>query len=76
MSTATMQTTTKLKRLLEERCLSNRDLQRLIFDKHGIILGDDRISKMVSGKLKNYQLRTAHLIADTLDVKIDDICEL
>ena len=66
---------TKLAKILEERGMTQRDLRRRMFETHGVLLGDDRISKMVNGKLKNYQLKTAKLIADTLQVKIDDICE-
>jgi hypothetical protein len=56
--------------------MTQRDLQRLIEESQGVFLGDDRISKMVSGKLINIHLRTAKLIADTLEVTIDDICDL
>jgi DNA-binding Xre family transcriptional regulator len=66
---------TKLAFILAERGMSQRDLQRQIFSKHGFKLGDDRISKMVNGKQKNYHIQTAKLLAETLEVKIDDIIE-
>jgi DNA-binding Xre family transcriptional regulator len=66
---------TKLGIILAERGMSQRDLQRAIQNQHGFKIGDDRISKMVNGKLKNYHVQTAKLVAETLDVKIDDIIE-
>lgn len=66
---------TKLEAILIDREMTQRDLQRLIYDTQDVFLGDDRISKMVNGKLTNIQLRTAKVIADALGVTIDDICE-
>ena len=66
---------TKLAMILAERGMSQRDLQRSIQNQYGFKIGDDRISKMVSGKLKNYHIQTAKLIADSLDVKVDDIID-
>ncbi len=66
---------TKLERILIIRDMSNRDLQRAIKEKHGIFIGDDRISKMVNGHHTNILLNTAKLIATTLDVSIDDIVD-
>jgi DNA-binding Xre family transcriptional regulator len=68
--------TTKLSDILTWKEMSQRDLQRAIQDKFGVKIGDDRISKMVSGKLKNYHLQTAKMIAEALEVSIDDIVEL
>lgn len=70
-----MSTQTKLATLLNELGWTQRDLQRAILEKHDFKLGDDRISKMVTGRLKNYHIRTAKLIAETLEVKIDDIVD-
>lgn len=66
---------TKLAVILAERGMTQRDLQREIMSQHGFKLGDDRISKMVNGKLTNYHINTAKLVAETLKVKIDDIIE-
>lgn len=66
---------TKLAMILIDRGMTQRDLQRAIYEKFDILIGDDRISRMVNGKLTNYQLQTAKVIADTLEVKIDDIVE-
>jgi DNA-binding Xre family transcriptional regulator len=64
---------TKLAKILNERGMSQRDLQRAIFAKFGIKIGDDRISKMTTGKLKNYNLKTALMISESLDVTLNDI---
>jgi DNA-binding Xre family transcriptional regulator len=66
---------TKLYLILNNRKMSQRDLQRAIQLKHNILIGDDRISKMVNGVLTNYHTNTAQIIADTLELKIDDIIE-
>jgi len=55
--------------------MTQRDLQRAIIRKFNVKLGDDRISKMVSGQLTNYHIKTAKLISETLGVSIDDIVE-
>jgi DNA-binding Xre family transcriptional regulator len=67
---------TKLAKILIDKKMTQRDLQRAIKSKYEIFLGDDRISRMVSGKLTNYHIQTAKIIADTLEVSIDDIVEL
>ena len=66
---------TKLQIVLQEKNMSQRDLQRAVFNRFGIHLGDDRISRMVTGRVTNYSLKTARLIADTLEVTIDTIVE-
>jgi DNA-binding Xre family transcriptional regulator len=66
---------TKLAVILAERGMTQRDLQREILSRQGFKIGDDRISKMVNGKLKNYHIQTAKLVANTLNVKVDDIIE-
>jgi len=67
---------TKLAKILIDRGMTQRDLQRAIYEKFLFFIGDDRISRMVNGKLTNYHLQTAKMIADTLEVRIDDIAEL
>jgi DNA-binding Xre family transcriptional regulator len=66
---------TKLHLLLIKRQMTNRDLRNAIYEKHGIVIGEDRISKMVNGKLTNIHVNTAKIIADTLGVMIDDVVE-
>jgi DNA-binding Xre family transcriptional regulator len=67
---------TKIELILKQRNLSQTDLQRLIQKKSGFKIGRDRISKIVSGKIKNYTLETAKMISESLNVTIDDIVEL
>ncbi len=67
---------TKLARILRERNMSQGDLVRLIQEKTGFRIGRDRISKICTGRLTNYTLETAQMIAEALGVTIDDICEL
>ena len=64
---------TKLQVLLSDKKMTQGDLQRAIKNKHGVLLGRDRISRLVSGIIHNYHTNTAKIIADTLEVTIDDI---
>lgn len=66
---------TKLGKLLDERNITQADFRRLIEDKTGVVIGADRISKMVTGRLQNYSLYTARVISESLGVTIDDIVE-
>jgi len=79
---------TKLELILEERGLSQGDLIRLIENKtavyddkglrvtNGFVIGRDRISKICSGRLTNYHLETAQMIAEALGISIDSFVEL
>jgi DNA-binding Xre family transcriptional regulator len=67
---------TKLDAILMERELSQGDLRRMIKRKSGFVIGRDRISKICTGKTKTYNLLTGVLIAEALDIKIDEIIEL
>lgn len=67
---------TKLASILEQKKMTQRDLQRAIHEKYGFKLGDDRISRICTGRMKNYHTNTAIMIATTLDVKVDDILEI
>jgi DNA-binding Xre family transcriptional regulator len=67
---------TKLELLLQERGMSQGDLMRLIRDKSGFKIGRDRISKICTGRLKNYTLETAVMISEALEVPVDEIVEL
>lgn len=64
---------TKLMGILNERKMSYRDFQILLYEKTGYYLGIDRISKISTGKQKDILASTAKKIAVALDVKIDDI---
>jgi DNA-binding Xre family transcriptional regulator len=69
-------TETKLERILRERNLSQGDLQRLIKAKSGFKIGRDRISKICTGRLKNYTVETAKMISEALEVPMDSIVEI
>ena len=66
---------TKLSQILNERGLTQTDLFIMISDSGNKVIGRDRISKMVNGKLKNFNMETAKIISGVLGVKIDDIVD-
>lgn len=66
---------TKIEKLLNDRGLTQSDLRRLIHAKSGFLMGRDRISKICTGRLVNYTVQTAKMIAEALNVSIDEICE-
>lgn len=67
---------TKLEKILLEKGMSQGDLMRKIRDNAGFKIGRDRISKICTGRLKNYTMETAVMIAEALEVPIDEITEL
>jgi len=67
---------TKLEKILMDRSMSQGDLMRLIEEKSGFRIGRDRISKICTGRLKNYTMQTAVMISEALEVAVDDIVEL
>jgi hypothetical protein len=66
---------TKLAIILAQYGMSQRDLQRAIYNQFKVKIGDDRISKMCNGILTNYHVQTAKMIAETLNVSVDEIIE-
>lgn len=66
---------TKIEQILIDRGMSQGDLVRLIKAKSGFKIGRDRISKICTGRLKNYSVETAKMIAEALEVSMDDIVE-
>jgi len=67
---------TKLEKILLDKGMSQGDLIRKIQDNTGFRIGRDRISKIATGRLKNFTLMTAVMIAEALDIKVDDFIEL
>lgn len=67
---------TKIEVILLERNMSQGDLVRLIEKNTGFRIGRDRISKICTGRMKNYRLETAVMIAEALKVPLDSIVEL
>jgi hypothetical protein len=56
--------------------MSQGDLMRLIRDRSGFKIGRDRISKICTGRLKNYTLETAVMISEALEIPVDEIVEI
>lgn len=67
---------TKIEQILQQRGLSQGDLMRLIRSKSGFKIGRDRISKICTGRLTNYTVETAVMIAEALEVPVGEILEL
>lgn len=67
--------TTKLARILMLRGMTQQELYDLIKERTGTEIQLYRISTMVNGKLKNYKVSTARLIAQALGVPTDSIIE-
>jgi len=73
---ATSKGLTKIEIILLERNMSQGDLVRQIERNTGFRIGRDRISKICTGRMKNYRLETAVMIAEALNVSLDSIVEL
>jgi len=67
---------TKLSLILISRGMSQQDLIDKIKEVSGKTIGRDRISKIVSGKLRDYMISTARIIASSLDLTIEEIVEI
>lgn len=65
---------TKIKKILLERGLNQTDLYEII-KEGGHEIGKDRINRIVNGKLTNYHTNTAKLLAEALEVSLDDIVD-
>lgn len=72
----TISNNTKLDTILQERGMSQGDLVRLIRSKSGFKIGRDRISKICTGRLKNYTIETAVMISEALEIPVDEIIEI
>ncbi len=67
--------TTKLKTLLAERKISQRDFIEMIKKKTKEVYSPARISKYVNGVTAFMTTDTAKILAKTLGVKIDDVID-
>jgi DNA-binding Xre family transcriptional regulator len=67
---------TNLERILREKNLSQADLRRLIQRKSGFLIGRDRISKICTGRMIKYNIETAVMIAEALEINVGEIIEL
>lgn len=66
---------TKLQKILNDNDMSQSQLIELIRLKTGRVIGKDRISKICSGKLVNYSVATADLIAKSMGIPMDTFVE-
>jgi transcriptional regulator with XRE-family HTH domain len=66
---------TKLQKLLDDHNLTQGDFIKKIKEKTGFRFDRGNISKLISGKSKNYTIKTAIIISKTLNCKIDDFVE-
>lgn len=70
-----MEETTKIQEILNQKGLTQGDFILLIQRKTGYHFGRSYISKICSGKLENYTIKTALIISQSLDVEVDEIIE-
>ena len=66
---------TKIKQILADRSMSQKDLYNAIEDKCNIPIGYDRISKIVNGKICNYSMFTLLKFCIALDCTPNDIID-
>lgn len=66
---------TKLSKLLILRGMTQQELYNLVILRTGQEIQLYRISNMVNGKLKNYKVSTARILAQALQVPTDAIIE-
>lgn len=67
---------TKLYKILADRGLSQKELYELIIKENdGNKVSMYILNEIINGKRKNYHINTAILIANALDVPIDDIVD-
>jgi DNA-binding Xre family transcriptional regulator len=67
---------TKLYKILLDRSMSQKDLHSLIGESNkGKSISMYILNEIVNGKRKNYNINTAILICNALNVPIDDIVD-
>jgi DNA-binding Xre family transcriptional regulator len=67
---------TKLYKILLDRSMSQKDLHSLIGEaNNGKSISMYILNEIVNGKRKNYNINTAILICNALNVPIDDIVD-
>jgi DNA-binding Xre family transcriptional regulator len=67
---------TKLEQILMDKGYTQSDLQKLIYAKSGFVMSKSHISRIANGHLTDIKLSTITLMAEALDVKVDDLSEL
>ena len=66
---------TKLQKILNKKELSQGELISKISEKYGVKLTRSYVSKVCSGVITNYTVRTALMISETLEIKLDEIID-
>lgn len=66
---------TKIKKILSDRSMSQKDLYKAIEDKCITPMGYDRISKIVNGKICNYSMFTLLKLCLALDCTPNDVID-
>ena len=66
---------TKIKKILIEKSMSQKDLYNAINENCKTPIGKDRISKIGNGKLTNYSMHTLLKLCMALDVTPNDLLE-
>ena len=68
---------TKINSLLEERGMSRTDLYKLIKDKFPYdVVSMDALSRIVSGRRKDYSIYTLFRISVALNISLDKIADV
>lgn len=66
---------TKIKKILIDKSMSQKELYKAIEEKCQVPIGLDRISKIVNGKITNYSLFTLLKFCYALNVSPNDIVD-
>lgn len=66
---------TKLQNILNEKGLTQGDLINKIKDKYGVEFTRSYVSKVCSGVITNYTVRTALMISETLGISLNQIID-
>ena len=66
---------TKLQKILNKKNLTQGDFILLAQSKYGIVFTRSYISKICSGNITNYTVKTALIISKTLEVNLNDIID-
>lgn len=66
---------TKISEILKERGIRQKDFISIIEENTGVKFSRDRISRICTGKIKNYTIETAVILSTALGVSIDEIVD-
>jgi transcriptional regulator with XRE-family HTH domain len=66
---------TRIQKILNDKGLTQGDLINNIEQKYGVKFTRSYVSKICSGLIANYTIRTALILSETLGVKVHDIVD-